>query len=100
LIETESEKVGQVGGLSVLQLGDFGFGRPARITAQVRLGKGEVVDIEREVELGGPTRSRAFSMCARHGWKFRCYWYGSSYDIEQRQITKRLTGRRGGSSNG
>ena len=58
LIDTEGTRVGQVNGLSVIQLGDFAFGRPSRITTQVRLGKGEVVDIEREVELGGPIHSK------------------------------------------
>lgn len=57
-IDTEGEHVGQVNGLSVLQLGDFAFGRPTRITARTRLGKGEVVDIEREAELGGPIHSK------------------------------------------
>jgi predicted ATP-dependent protease len=41
-----------------MQLGGFAFGRPSRITARVRLGKGEVLDIEREVELGGPLHSK------------------------------------------
>lgn len=45
-------------GLSVIQLSQFAFGQPNRITARVRLGKGEVVDIEREVELGGPIHSK------------------------------------------
>jgi lon-related putative ATP-dependent protease len=58
LIDTEGEKVGQVNGLSVIQLGNFSFGRPNRITARVRFGKGEVVDIEREVELSGPIHSK------------------------------------------
>ena len=58
LIDTEGEKVAQVNGLSVLQLGNFAFGRPTRITARTRLGKGEVLDIEREVELGGPIHSK------------------------------------------
>ena len=58
LIDTEGEVVGQVNGLSVLQLGDFIFGRPSRITARVRMGGGEVVDIEREVELGGPIHAK------------------------------------------
>lgn len=58
LIDTEGEKTGQVNGLSVIQLGNFSFGRPSRITARVRLGKGEVVDIDREVELGGPIHSK------------------------------------------
>jgi len=58
LIDTAGEAVGQVNGLSVMQLGKFPFGRPSRITARVRLGRGQVVDIEREVELGGPLHSK------------------------------------------
>jgi len=58
LIDTEGEEVGQINGLSVIPLSDFAFGRPTRITAQMRLGKGEVIDIEREVELGGPIHSK------------------------------------------
>ena len=57
-IETEGERIGQVNGLSVISLGNLAFGQPSRITAQVRLGRGEVVDIEREVELGGPLHSK------------------------------------------
>lgn len=58
LIDTQGANVGQINGLSVLQLGNFAFGRPSRITARVRLGEGKVVDIEREVELGGALHSK------------------------------------------
>lgn len=58
LIDTGGEQAGQVNGLSVVQLGNFMFGVPTRITASVRLGEGEVIDIEREVELGGPIHSK------------------------------------------
>ncbi len=58
LIDTEGSRVGQVNGLSVLDLGNFRFGRPSRITATTRLGRGELVDIEREVELGGALHSK------------------------------------------
>jgi predicted ATP-dependent protease len=58
LIDTQGERVGQVNGLSVVGLDDFIFGHPSRITASVRLGKGEVLDIQREVELGGPLHSK------------------------------------------
>lgn len=58
MISTSGEQIGQINGLSVVQLGDFSFGFPSRITARVRLGKGEVVDIEREVELSGPIHSK------------------------------------------
>ncbi len=57
-IETDGEEIGQVNGLSVISLGNLAFGQPSRITARVRLGRGEVVDIEREVELGGPLHSK------------------------------------------
>jgi predicted ATP-dependent protease len=58
LIDTVGARVGQVNGLSVLELGGFRFGRPTRITCRVRPGSGRVVDIEREVELGGPIHSK------------------------------------------
>lgn len=58
LIETSGKAVGQINGLSIIDLGRFRFGRPARITARVRAGVGKVVDIEREVELGGPLHSK------------------------------------------
>ncbi len=58
MIDTSGGRVGQVNGLSVLDLGNFAFGRPSRITAPTRLGKGDVVDIEREVELGGSLHSK------------------------------------------
>jgi lon-related putative ATP-dependent protease len=58
LIATEGEQVGQINGLTVLMLGGYSFGHPTRITARARLGKGQVVDIEREVELGGPIHSK------------------------------------------
>src|SRR5713101_3231366 len=57
-IQTDGEEIGQVNGLSVISLGTLAFGQPSRITAQVRLGRGEVVDIEREVALGGPFHSK------------------------------------------
>ncbi len=58
LVDTEGARVGQINGLSVLQLGAFAFGRPSRITARVRPGSGRVTDIEREVKLGGPLHSK------------------------------------------
>ncbi|MCC7167137.1 MAG: AAA family ATPase [Rhodospirillales bacterium] len=58
MIDVAGAKVGQVNGLAVFQLGRFAFGKPSRITCRVRLGKGEVIDIEREVDLGGPLHSK------------------------------------------
>jgi lon-related putative ATP-dependent protease len=58
LVDTDGEAVGQINGLSVVGLGTLSFGKPTRITARVRMGTGRVVDIEREVELGGPLHSK------------------------------------------
>ena len=57
-IDTDDAVVGQINGLSVLQQSGFAFGRPNRITARVRLGKGDIVDIERETALGGPLHAK------------------------------------------
>ncbi|MEY4138144.1 MAG: hypothetical protein RLZZ371_326, partial [Pseudomonadota bacterium] len=58
LIDTQGAVLGQINGLSVLQLGDFAFAQPTRITATTRLGSGEMVNIEREVKLSGAIHSK------------------------------------------
>jgi Predicted ATP-dependent protease len=58
LIDTEGAKIGQINGLSVLSLGDHTFGRPSRISVSVGPGRGSILDIEREVKLGGPIHSK------------------------------------------
>lgn len=58
LIETSGKRVGQMNGLSVMSLAEHSFGRPSRITCRVRPGSGRIIDIEREVELGGPLHSK------------------------------------------
>lgn len=57
-IDTAGLRVGQINGLSVIELGGFCFGRPTRITCRVRPGSGHVIDIEREAKLGGPLHSK------------------------------------------
>jgi len=58
LIDTEGEAVGQVNGLAVLGIGDYGFGRPNRVTASVGVGEDGVIDIEREANMGGPIHTK------------------------------------------
>lgn len=58
MIDTEGEVVGQINGLAVYEFGQVSFGRPNRITCLVRMGKGDIIDIEREVELGGPLHTK------------------------------------------
>jgi len=58
LISTDGERAGQINGLVVIELAGEHFGHPVRITATVRMGEGDVVDIERETELGGAIHSK------------------------------------------
>jgi len=58
LIDTEGSTIGQVNGLSILNLGDITFGRPSRVTASIGMGKTGIIDIERETKLGGPIHSK------------------------------------------
>ena len=60
VISTDGERVGQVNGLSILDLGDHSFGRPCRVSARVSLGRGRIASIEREIELSGPIHSKGF----------------------------------------
>lgn len=57
-ISTEGSRIAQVNGISVVEVGDMAFGLPSRITATAWLGEGEIIDIEREVELGGALHSK------------------------------------------
>ena len=58
LIDVEGKKVGQINGLVVYNFSSMSFGKPSRITAQVRLGKGEFINIEREVQMSGPIHNK------------------------------------------
>ncbi|OHC64197.1 MAG: ATP-dependent protease [Rhodocyclales bacterium RIFCSPLOWO2_02_FULL_63_24] len=58
LITSSGGHVGQINGLAVIDLGDFRFAHPVRITATVRVGEGDVIDIERETEMGGAIHSK------------------------------------------
>ncbi|TET17724.1 MAG: ATP-dependent protease, partial [Candidatus Cloacimonadota bacterium] len=58
LIDTKGDSIGQVNGLSVTGLGDFVFGKPSRVTTTIGMGKGGIVDIEREAKLGGPIHTK------------------------------------------
>ena len=58
LIDTDGEEVGQINGLVVVELAGERFGHPTRISATARVGEGDVVDIERETDLGGAIHSK------------------------------------------
>jgi lon-related putative ATP-dependent protease len=58
MIDVEGRRVGQVNGLAVLDIGEYAFGKPSRITARTFMGKAGVVDIERQVKMGGNIHSK------------------------------------------
>ena len=58
MINLSGSVVGQINALSYISIGGYNFGIPSRITARTRIGKGEIIDIERKVELGGPIHSK------------------------------------------
>ena len=59
MLDVEGFKVGQINGLTVLDLGDYTFGLPVKITAKTFLGKSGVIDIHREADLSGKIHSKA-----------------------------------------
>ncbi len=71
MIDTEGEVVGQVNGLSVYSMGDIEFGKPSRITAKTFLGRGGVINIERESQLSGPIHNKGVMILSGYlGWKY------------------------------
>ncbi|MFH1002600.1 MAG: ATP-binding protein, partial [Chloroflexota bacterium] len=71
MIDVGGAVVGQVNGLSVYSLGDFSFGKPSRITAQTFLGRGGVINIERESRLSGPIFNKGVLILSGYlGWKY------------------------------
>jgi lon-related putative ATP-dependent protease len=59
-IDVTGERVGEVNGLSIYDLGNYRFGKPTRITARVSLGRGQVTNIEREAQMSGKIHNKAF----------------------------------------
>ena len=66
LIQTDGNAIGQVNGVAVFNLGNFSFGHPSKITALTRLGKGGVVNIEREAKLSGPTHDKGMMILSAY----------------------------------
>ncbi len=58
MIDVDGEKVGQVNGLAVYDMGDYAFGKPNRITASTSMGRAGIINIEREADLSGKTHNK------------------------------------------
>ena len=68
IVETSGNKVGQINGLAVLDLGDYSFGKPSRITARTYLGKAGIVNIERETKMSGKIHEKAVMILSSYLW--------------------------------
>jgi ATP-dependent Lon protease len=64
LLDVRGGKIGQVNGLTVYDLGDYAFGRPARITSEVSMGRSGIINIEREANLSGATHDKGVLILA------------------------------------
>lgn len=87
LIDLKSAAVGQVNGISIINLSNFSFGLPTRITATTRSGKESMVDIQREVNLGGANHSKGVLILAGylkgHYAKEQPFFLSASLVLEQ-----------------
>jgi lon-related putative ATP-dependent protease len=66
IVDTAGEKMGQINGLAVLDLGDYSFGKPSRITARTYAGKAGVVNIERETKMSGKIHEKAILIISHY----------------------------------
>ncbi len=66
IVNTEGSKIGQVNGLAVLDMGDYSFGKPSRITARTYTGKAGVINIERETKMSGRIHEKAIMIISNY----------------------------------
>ena len=87
LMDVEGERVGQINGLVVYNFSRNSFGKPSRITTQVRIGRGEFLNIEREIELSGPIHTKGVlilqSLIANRFAKYKPMSLSASIVFEQ-----------------
>lgn len=71
MIDVTGKEIGQVNGLSIYSLGDIAFGKPSRITASTFMGRGGVINIERESDMSGPIHNKGVMILSGYlGWKY------------------------------
>jgi lon-related putative ATP-dependent protease len=83
-IDVTGEKVGQVNGLSVIDLGEIAFGRPCRITSSIEPGRDGLIDIEREAKLGGPIHTKGVLILS--GYLAHTYGHDKPLSISARLV--------------
>jgi predicted ATP-dependent protease len=81
IIDVDGEVTGQVNALAVYEIGEFAFGRPARITAETYMGKQGVVNIEREAELSGSTHDKGVLILSGYLGRTFAQYYPLSLSI-------------------
>ena len=74
LIDIQGERIGQINVLSIIEMGDYRFGAPVRVTARTYAGETGLVNIEREVEMSGPIHDKGVFILHHYlGSLFGCY---------------------------
>ena len=81
IIDVQGEVVGQVNALAVYQIGEFSFGRPARITAETYMGKQGVINIEREAKLSGSSHDKGVLILSGYLGRTFAQYYPLSLSI-------------------
>ena len=66
IIKTTNKAIGQINCLAVRKVGNYAYGHPTRVTATIRLGKGKIIDIQREIKMAGPIHSKAGLIIANY----------------------------------
>ncbi|MGM0365480.1 MAG: AAA family ATPase [Actinomycetota bacterium] len=90
LIDIDREVVGQVNGLSFMDIGDYTFGRPSRVTATVGIGREGIVDIERETKLGGPVHSKGVMILS--GYMLKKFAQNKPFNLSARLVFEQSYG--------
>ncbi|RJQ32193.1 MAG: ATP-binding protein [Actinobacteria bacterium] len=80
MIELAGEVVGQINSLSVLSVGDYTFGKPSKVTARISLGKKGVINVEREVKMGGPIYNKGVMILS--GYLHGKYGYNKPLSLD------------------
>ena len=75
IINTEGEMIGQINGLAILDMGDYMFGKPSRITAKTYAGKAGIINIERETKMSGKIHEKAILIIT--------HYIGSIYAVKK-----------------
>ncbi len=95
-LDLDGKEIGQINGLAVLDVGDYAFGRPSRITASIGLGKSGIIDIEREAKMAGSLHTKGVMILA--GYLAEHYGFDKPISMNARLVFEQSYGKIDGDS--